>query len=115
MCGYLGQFPAHFIQVPLLVSLRSAEEFVILRQGGAFFLKIACIAGSLFQCGGELFHRPDDKEETVRNRLKVYEVQTKPLIEYYIKKDVLKKVSGDMDVGELFKVLSKIFADANIA
>lgn len=61
------------------------------------------------KCGGVLFQRPDDKEETVRNRLKVYEAQTKPLIDYYVNKGVLKKVSGDLNVDELFKVLSNIF------
>ena len=67
------------------------------------------------RCGGPLFQRPDDNEETVRNRLKVYEEQTKPLIDYYMKQGILKRVSGDMGVDELFKVLSKIFADAKLA
>lgn len=67
------------------------------------------------KCGGELFQRPDDKEDTVRNRLKVYEDQTKPLIDFYAKKGSLKRVSGDMGVDDLFKVLSKIFSDAKLA
>lgn len=67
------------------------------------------------KCGGQLYHRADDNEETVRNRLKVYEEQTKPLIDYYNKQEILKKVSGDMGVDELFKVLSKLFEDAKLA
>lgn len=67
------------------------------------------------KCGAPLFQRPDDTEDTVRNRLKVYEDQTKPLIDFYMKKGLLKRVSGDMGVDELFKVLSKIFADAKLA
>jgi adenylate kinase len=67
------------------------------------------------KCGSPLVQRPDDKEETVRNRLKVYEDQTKPLIDYYSSKGLLKRVSGDLGVDELFKVLSKIFAEAKIA
>lgn len=67
------------------------------------------------KCGGSLFQRPDDKEETVRNRLKVYEDQTRPLIDFYVSKGLLKRVSGDMGVDELFKVLSKIFSDAKLA
>lgn len=66
------------------------------------------------KCGSPLFQRPDDKEDTVRNRLTVYEGQTKPLIEYYSKQGILKKVSGDLGVDELFRVLSKIFADAKL-
>jgi len=67
------------------------------------------------KCGGNLFQRPDDKEETVVNRLKVYEGQTKPLIDYYAKQGIIHKVSGDLGVDDLFKVLSKTFADAKIA
>lgn len=67
------------------------------------------------KCGGVLFQRPDDKPDTVRNRLKVYEDQTAPLIEYYTKSGLLKKVSGDLAVDELFKVLSKIFSDSKLA
>lgn len=67
------------------------------------------------KCGKELFQRPDDKEDTVRNRLKVYEAQTKPLIEYYTKKGIIKEVSGDLGVDGLFEVLSKIFRDAKLA
>jgi len=66
------------------------------------------------KCGNPLFQRPDDKEATVINRLKVYADQTKPLIEYYKKSGILKEVSGDLGVDELFKVLSKIFRDANL-
>ena len=67
------------------------------------------------KCGNQLFQRPDDKEDTVRNRLKVYEVQTKPLIEYYTKKGIIKEVSGDLGVDRLFEVLSKIFRDVKLA
>jgi len=67
------------------------------------------------KCGGKLFQRPDDKEETVKNRLKVYDLQTAPLIKYYDKKKMLRRVSGDLDVAELFKVLSKIFSDERLA
>ena len=67
------------------------------------------------KCAGELFQRPDDREETVMNRLKVYDLQTAPLIKYYDKKGILRRVSGDLDVQELFKVLSKIFSDDRLA
>lgn len=66
------------------------------------------------KCGGELFQRPDDTKETVKNRLKVYEDQTRPLIDYYTKKGLLKRVSGALDVNDLFKVLSKAFSDAKL-
>ncbi len=50
------------------------------------------------ECGSELYQRDDDKEETVRNRLVVYERSTKPLIDYYANKGLLHTVNGDADV-----------------
>jgi adenylate kinase len=49
-------------------------------------------------CGAALYQRDDDKEETVRNRLVVYERSTKPLIEYYLKKGLLHTVNGNADI-----------------
>ncbi len=40
-------------------------------------------SGVCDKCGGELFQREDDKPEVIRERLKVYEAQTQPLVEYY--------------------------------
>jgi adenylate kinase len=67
------------------------------------------------KCGANLFQRPDDTIETVKNRLKVYEEQTSPLIKYYTKRGLLKKVSGALDVQDLFKELRQIFSGAGIA
>jgi adenylate kinase len=50
--------------------------------------------------GGELLQRKDDNEETIRNRLQVYQSQTAPLVEYYTKKGLLATVAatGEVDV-----------------
>ncbi|WP_018138662.1 MULTISPECIES: adenylate kinase [unclassified Thioalkalivibrio] len=53
-------------------------------------------------CGGELVHRADDTEKTVVNRLKVYEEQTQPLIEYYARRGLLKHVNGTRDIALIF-------------
>lgn len=45
-------------------------------------------------CGGELFQRDDDNEQTVRNRLKVYEAQTAPLIDYYRARGLVHEIHG---------------------
>lgn len=45
-------------------------------------------------CGGELFQRDDDREDTMRKRLDVYELQTSPLIEYYGRASILRTVDG---------------------
>lgn len=52
------------------------------------------IPGQCDACGGELYQRPDDAPETVRQRLRVYLEQTAPLIEYYRNKGILRTVSG---------------------
>jgi adenylate kinase len=49
----------------------------------------------------KLFQRPDDTEETVAKRLKVYEEKTKPLIEFYRKKGVLQSINAQGDVDEI--------------
>lgn len=54
------------------------------------------------ECGGDIIQRPDDREETVRNRLKVYHEQTKPLISYYREKKLLNAVDGDRDIQDVF-------------
>jgi adenylate kinase len=41
------------------------------------------VAGICDKCGGELYHRDDDYPDTVRHRLDVYTLQTRPLIEFY--------------------------------
>ncbi len=54
------------------------------------------------RCGGDLFQRNDDKEETIKKRLEVYYRQTKPLIEYYQKENLLKNISGTGEVRVIF-------------
>ena len=48
-------------------------------------------------CGGELYQRADDSEETVRKRLEVYREQTAPLIEYYEREGTLVRVDAGGD------------------
>jgi adenylate kinase len=55
------------------------------------------------KCGGELFQRDDDKEETIKKRLDVYDSSTAPLIDYYKKKGILKSVQGVGSIDEIFK------------
>jgi len=54
------------------------------------------------KCGFKLIQRDDDKEETVRNRLKVYQEQTAPLIEYYRKKGKLVDIEGSGGIDAVF-------------
>ena len=57
------------------------------------------------KCGGKLYQRDDDKQETIRFRLQVYEKQTAPLIDYYCKRGLLRSIKG---VGEIKDIFHKI-------
>ena len=59
------------------------------------------------KCNGELYQRDDDNEATVGPRLKTYDEQTKPLIEYYTKLGKLRPVNG---VGSMTDILGRITA-----
>ncbi|MEW5937169.1 MAG: adenylate kinase [Candidatus Thermoplasmatota archaeon] len=58
------------------------------------------VQGRCDRCGGVLFQREDDTEETVVKRLKVYAEQTVPLIEFYKERGLLAEVNGNGTVEE---------------
>ena len=53
-------------------------------------------------CGGELYQRADDTEETMTNRLSVYDASTKPLIDYYEKAGIYSRIDGSQEIGKVF-------------
>ncbi|MHB8103948.1 MAG: adenylate kinase family protein, partial [Dehalococcoidales bacterium] len=53
------------------------------------------VKGICDRCGGELYQRADDKPETIKKRLKVYETETSPLIDYYKKAGKLVEVVSE--------------------
>ncbi len=59
-------------------------------------------------CGGELYQREDDREETVKNRLQVYRRQTAPLVAYYRSQGLLKKVDGSGTVEDVARRIIEI-------
>lgn len=59
------------------------------------------------RCGGELYQRDDDREETVRKRLEVYRAQTLPLVAYYRAQGVLHEIDG---LGGLDEVTARLLA-----
>ncbi|MCX7707534.1 MAG: adenylate kinase [Anaerolineae bacterium] len=59
------------------------------------------VEGRCDKCGGELYRRPDDDPETVRNRLFVYYKQTAPLIGFYYAHRVLVSLDGDRPVEQV--------------
>ncbi len=66
------------------------------------------VPGKCDKCGGMLQHRSDDNENTVRNRLKVYEEQTAPLVSYYKAQGKLRTARGVGSISDIFKSISDI-------
>ncbi len=66
--------------------------------------------GCCDKCGGDLLHRADDNEETIANRLKVYEAQTAPLVEYYRRQGKLRTVQGTGEIEDIFTNIERILA-----
>jgi adenylate kinase len=60
------------------------------------------------RCGGTLYQREDDKEETIRTRLKEYERQTAPLIEYYRRKSTLRSIQGVGGTDQIFEQIVRV-------
>ena len=55
------------------------------------------------RCGGELYQRTDDQEDTVRERLEVYRLQTQPLIQYYRDRDLYSEINGAQPTETVFR------------
>ena len=66
------------------------------------------LEGRCDKCGGELTQRADDNEATVSQRLKVYEAQTAPLIEYYRRHGILRTVQGVGEIEDIFAAIQRI-------
>jgi adenylate kinase len=54
--------------------------------------------GKCDKCGGELYQRSDDKEETVKDRLSIFFAQTVPILDYYKKQGKLIRVNGNLGI-----------------
>lgn len=53
-------------------------------------------------CQGKLYQRNDDKEDSVMNRLRIYETKTRPLTHYYMQRGILHKVNGDQSFDAVY-------------
>lgn len=65
------------------------------------------------KCGAKLYQRDDDKEETVKARIQVYDKQTAPLIDFYSKLDKVVDVKGELPLEEVCRQISKVIDDYN--
>ncbi|MGH7886871.1 MAG: adenylate kinase [Candidatus Binatia bacterium] len=63
------------------------------------------VEGVCDNCGGEFYQRDDDKEQTIANRLQVYEKQTAPLVRYYRERGLLRTIDG---VGAIDQIRARV-------
>ncbi|MES5924666.1 MULTISPECIES: adenylate kinase [Bacillus cereus group] len=63
------------------------------------------------KCGGELYQRSDDNEETVANRLDVNIKQTKPLLDFYEELGYLQSINGEQDINKVFADIDVLIGD----
>ena len=83
----------------------------ICRSCGATYHKIfnpSAVEGVCDKCGGELYQRKDDNEETVGNRLDVYVNQTKPLLDYYSLAGNLVNINGQQSIDLVFAEIQDV-------
>lgn len=59
------------------------------------------------ECGGKLYQRPDDSEETIKNRLEVYRKSSEPLIAYYKRKGILLEINGEQSIHRVLADIGK--------
>jgi len=59
-------------------------------------------AGVCDECGGTLYQREDDTEETARERIRVYEENTAPVVEYFREEGVLAEIDGEQTPDEVW-------------
>jgi len=112
--------------VPIVISLRVDYNEILRRLAGRRTCptcgriynansKPAHVRGVCDNDGSQLIVRKDDQEDVVRERLRVYENQTRPVIDHYREKDRLYEVDGLRDVEEVAQKINDVVAQATVA
>lgn len=106
-----------YIEVPEQELLKRLSGRWICRQCQSPYHEVSSppeVAGRCDRCGGELYQRSDDKEATVRERLKVYFAQTTPVLDYYQKQGKLVKIDGNQDIEQVSKDMIKVLNSRSV-
>ena len=109
--------------IDMVIYIKVPDEELVKRLSGRWLCRICQapyhiitlppkVPGKCDKCDGELYQRPDDKEETIKERLEVFFNQTIPLIEYYRKQNKLVEVDGGLGIEGVAK---EMIAVINIA
>lgn len=83
--------------------------------GATYHIKFnpSTIPGKCDVCGGELYQRDDDNEETVSKRIEVYQNQTSPLISYYNENHILANINGQKDIDKVLDDIVEVLESEN--
>ena len=114
-----GEALDRFSKLDIVINFVVKEENIIKRLSGR---RICRNCGAIFhidyiptkeegvcdKCQGEVYQRDDDKPEAIKERLKVYEEQTAPLIGFYKEKGILNVVDANRDIGNIVEETKKI-------
>ena len=105
---------------PLVVVDIVVPEEVLVRRLAARRICSACGTNAPVEwtttcgkCGGALKQRKDDNEEIVRERLKVYHRQTKPLVDYYSARPTFRAIDGNMPPDSVNSALDRAICEAS--
>ena len=106
------------LKIDAVVSLEVAEDVIVARLSG----RMGCTkCGEIYhstnkppkregicdKCNSPLFVREDDKPETVRERLRVFRENTKPVIDYCLERGELRQINADRPADEVFADIVK--------
>ena len=70
-------------------------------------------ASSCARCGGQMVQRADDREEVIRERLRVYARDTRPLLEYYRARPTFRAIDGSQDPDRVAAALDAAIVEAS--
>lgn len=107
------------IEIDKVISIETDDETIIKRMAGrrvcpkcgaSYHIQAAPPSkdGICDNCGDELIIRKDDDPDTLRKRLEVFHTETKPLIDYYQKRNRLSSVSNKNSIEETYRAIMKI-------
>ena len=110
------------VEIDVVVNLNANEEIIIQRLSGR---RLCSDCGANFhvknmpskqegicdKCGGKLYQRADDNEETIKNRLKVYQDSTFSLIDYYKNQNKLQQIDANEEAGIVAERILRLLND----
>lgn len=110
--------------IDLVLKFDVSDDCVLKRLGGRLICSVCGADFNLYTkppqkdlicdfCGSQLYQRPDDTQEVILNRLKVYDQQILPIEEYYNKQGKLRKVEGELDPDSILKNVLNILQSKN--